>query len=955
MNPMSTVALHQKYRPQTIAELVGQPYIKTALTNAVKYLQIAPAYLFTGSRGTGKTSTARIFAKSLNCLNTKKPTDQPCGICQSCRSIETSNSLDVSEIDAASNNGVDDARALIERSTLAPVAGRYRIFILDECLSGDSLVLTDSGWMRIDDQNIINRKALSYNETTEQWEFKAITRHWSKGQRKTLVIKTATTKIRCTPEHLIRTENGWKKAKSIQIGEKILVAPTTFLPKSDSRYLNLYDPFVLVDVENDLIFPPCINAAQLNILSTPTGKSTRPSRTTISSNPLKIKLPCLNHRDLFALVDVAENLISRCIYLNKEHLLQAFFGIGNNIQITTDMVVGNVQSKIGIMPSYLFHLRAWDGYMEPYLEMVALTTPMLSHCHPDYPGLTELIKKTGYGINAISSLNSILRFKLSLIGGTEKHLFVPKLSAIQTFGKSVLWYDQMEIQNTLIQNGLIRLVKKDWHGGTWMMDTLTSFLQGHSLLHCILKGIRNQKIDFYNSGLNHLDIQLLFGQLESETKSTIVLDSQPRAVESGLNPSRNMQFQQWDINSTFVESVHWSDLVEPVYDLEVADNHNFVANGLLVHNCHQLTTQSQNALLKCIEEPPPHVVFILCTTELHKVLPTIVSRCQVFNFRTLSVQAIVQHLRIVADAESISIDDEALTAIARLSDGGLRDALQLLGQVSLLDEDITANHVMEIAGGVTETELMSILQAISTNNTFNLLQVARVLVDSGKTPKLILSNLLQTYRDLLIIKSAPKEQSLLTGCVSYAQLKVLANHWNFETLNLSLVELQKAENYLRYTVNAAVWLEVCLLNLIPSLLPVSATKTLTAKPVHDGKLLPTVGVYTTNKVTAKPVDDKGHDDKLLPTVAAQTTNLAQIWLSVMDIAKPSNQKLLAHAHLVKLQGDKAILEVTPAYLNKFESSKEAIAKMLQRATQSQQPMTVLIKTANLSSNGRVKA
>ncbi|MCW5318688.1 DNA polymerase III subunit gamma/tau [Nostoc sp. KVJ3] len=478
---MSTVALHQKYRPQTIAELVGQPYIKTALTNAVKYLQIAPAYLFTGSRGTGKTSTARIFAKSLNCLNTKKPTDQPCGICQSCRSIETSNSLDVSEIDAASNNGVDDARALIERCTLAPVAGRYRIFILDEC-------------------------------------------------------------------------------------------------------------------------------------------------------------------------------------------------------------------------------------------------------------------------------------------------------------------------------------------------------------HC-------------------------------------------------------------------------------------------------------LTGNAFNALLKCIEEPPSHVVFILCTTELHKVLPTIVSRCQVFNFRTLSVQAIVQHLHIVADAESISIDDQALTAIARLGDGGLRDALQLLGQVSLLDEDITANHVMEIAGGVTETELMSILQAISTNNTFNLLQVARLLVDSGKTPKLILSNLLQTYRDLLIIKSAPKEQSLLTGCVSYAQLKVLANHWNFETLNLSLTELQKAENYLRYTVNAAVWLEVCLLNLIPSLLPVSATKTLTAKPVND----------------------KGHDSKLLPAVAANTANLAQIWLSVMDIAKPSNQKLLAHANLVKLQGDKAILEVTPAYLNKFESSKEAIAKMLQRATQSQQPMTVLIKTANLSSNGRVKA
>jgi DNA polymerase-3 subunit gamma/tau len=130
---MPTVTLHQKYRPQTLAELVGQAYIKTGLTNAVKHSRIAPAYLFTGSRGTGKTSTARIFAKPLNYLNSKKPTDEPCRICQSCRAIESSNSLDVNESDAASNNGVDDTRALIEHCTLAPVAGRYRIFILDEC------------------------------------------------------------------------------------------------------------------------------------------------------------------------------------------------------------------------------------------------------------------------------------------------------------------------------------------------------------------------------------------------------------------------------------------------------------------------------------------------------------------------------------------------------------------------------------------------------------------------------------------------------------------------------------------------------------------------------------------------------------------------------------------------------------------------------------------------------
>jgi DNA polymerase-3 subunit gamma/tau len=115
----------------------------------------------------------------------------------------------------------------------------------------------------------------------------------------------------------------------------------------------------------------------------------------------------------------------------------------------------------------------------------------------------------------------------------------------------------------------------------------------------------------------------------------------------------------------------------------------------ILDEAHQLTTQSQNALLKCIEEPPPHVVFILCTTEVHKVLPTIVSRCQVFHFRALSIQTIAQHLQEVANAEAIAVEDDALMAIARFAEGGLRDALQLLGQVSLLGEAVTANHVVE--------------------------------------------------------------------------------------------------------------------------------------------------------------------------------------------------------------------------------------------------------------------
>jgi len=120
----------RKYRPQTFDDLVGQTHVSRTLKNAVAQNRLAHAYLFVGPRGVGKTSTARILAKSLNCI--KGPTVTPCGVCDNCREIASGNSLDVIEIDGASNNSVEDVRQLRENVRYAPAKGRYKIYLIDE-------------------------------------------------------------------------------------------------------------------------------------------------------------------------------------------------------------------------------------------------------------------------------------------------------------------------------------------------------------------------------------------------------------------------------------------------------------------------------------------------------------------------------------------------------------------------------------------------------------------------------------------------------------------------------------------------------------------------------------------------------------------------------------------------------------------------------------------------------
>src|SRR3954468_23665593 len=123
-------SLYRRHRPRTFADVIGQEHVVRTLRNAIEQGKVHHAYLFVGSRGTGKTSMAKMLAACLNCVN--GPTIEPCGVCESCVSIASATSMDVIEMDAASNNSVDDIRELRDSVQYAPVSGRYKVYILDE-------------------------------------------------------------------------------------------------------------------------------------------------------------------------------------------------------------------------------------------------------------------------------------------------------------------------------------------------------------------------------------------------------------------------------------------------------------------------------------------------------------------------------------------------------------------------------------------------------------------------------------------------------------------------------------------------------------------------------------------------------------------------------------------------------------------------------------------------------
>jgi DNA polymerase-3 subunit gamma/tau len=236
----------------------------------------------------------------------------------------------------------------------------------------------------------------------------------------------------------------------------------------------------------------------------------------------------------------------------------------------------------------------------------------------------------------------------------------------------------------------------------------------------------------------------------------------------------------------------------------------------VVDECHMLSTAAFNALLKTLEEPPPRVVFVLATTDPQRVLPTILSRCQRFDFRRIPLEALEQHLTWIAEQEAIGITPEALQVVAQRAQGGLRDAESLLDQLSLLPAPIEPLAVWELLGAVPEQELLLLARAMADAEPLGVIEACRQLLERGREPSAVLQGVAGLLRDLLLAGVAPDRLELTSVSPALRpELPAVARSIGKARLLHWQAQLKGSEQQLRHSVQPRLWLEVLLLGLLP--------------------------------------------------------------------------------------------------------------------------------------------
>ncbi|MGB3693920.1 MAG: DNA polymerase III subunit gamma/tau [Spirulinaceae cyanobacterium] len=390
----------------------------------------------------------------------------------------------------------------------------------------------------------------------------------------------------------------------------------------------------------------------------------------------------------------------------------------------------------------------------------------------------------------------------------------------------------------------------------------------------------------------------------------------------------------------------------------------------IIDEVHMLSTAAFNALLKTLEEPPGRVLFVLATTDPQRVLSTIISRCQRFDFRRIALEAMVSHLEKIAIEENININLEAITIVGQIANGGLRDAESLLDQLSLLTGEITVEKVWDLVGAVPERDLFDLLQAINSDQPETVIKQCRNLLNRGREPLVVLQNLAGFYLNLLIAKTSPHSSEMVAvTALTWQALCTEAQHWHIQRILQGQQHLKDSEVQIKNTTQPRLWLEVTLLSLLPSAMatPTNTNNqqlinnrpaTTNTQQTNTNKPLPNQQTSTpqattntqqtnTNKQTPPPQPVSNNKPQTpqpapekpgsIPQITSQATtndsaDLLEIWHKIIECLVPTTQSLLKdHCNLISLTASSAIITAkNQTLLDIAKGRKDGIEKAFKK-------------------------
>ncbi|MYL34400.1 DNA polymerase III subunit gamma/tau [Pontibacillus yanchengensis] len=257
----------------------------------------------------------------------------------------------------------------------------------------------------------------------------------------------------------------------------------------------------------------------------------------------------------------------------------------------------------------------------------------------------------------------------------------------------------------------------------------------------------------------------------------------------------------------------------------------------IVDEVHMLSIGAFNALLKTLEEPPRHVIFILATTEPHKIPLTIISRCQRFDFKRITQASLVERMQYITAREELNITNEALEAVALSAEGGMRDALSLLDQaISYSEDQVDIEDVLAVTGSVSQEKLANVIHALRGNEVKEALRFVDSLIQEGKDPGRFIFDLIYYSRDLLLYQSAPGLEDILERAIPDETFKELSEQLSANWIQQTISTLNQCQQEMKWTNSPKVFIEIALLNICEIQAAPSPTAEVAVEPESIQKL-----------------------------------------------------------------------------------------------------------------------